>query len=405
LSCLRIYDHEKCTDINAQREKWSVEKHYYAVRAIDTVDNIMVTGSYDKSIILWDIRQSPNQINCLHAHTSHVTGIKLFQDHTIVSCSEDGSLRVFDVRKIETNKYGTECIHRVNSDDIPFISMSVSEDLSRIALNTDHNKILVLRSDEILDGHAQSDTINPVTILTGHLSANWATLKLQYFDQRMIACGSEDGALCVWDDVTGTLKKYPIHASCIWNTSYSPVTRTLITASEDGSCCLVDVATESPVDVYNDHEPCQLVDLDYQSYQIKKNRKRQMEKSPHLHQNEMDLVPCHEVLVRFGDGYYYHAEVIDVESTQDEQMLFTCLYRDYSTDDPEPVVTVGSSLVLPDWLIDNCSEECIDGHSVEELLRASRYAHSSIEKGEKNHSHYKLLQNTEPAKKRTRFSF
>ncbi len=325
----------------------------------------MVTGSYDKTIGIWDVRQSNSYITPIYAHTNHVTGLKLFPDNMIVTCSEDCTIRVFDMRK--TN----QCVHRIDTNEIGFVSMTVSEDYSHVAVNTDHNSIFILAYKDIKNTTiGEVETLNE---LRGHLSANWKTTKVQYFENNLIASGSEDGSVYIWNE-SNERKQYAIHSTCVWNVSYSPTTRTLVSASEDGSCCLIDLFNYERTGITDDQECDIHYNPDYEVYQTIKKRKRSV-KAPHLHQFGKDLLPCESVLVRYSDGYYYHAEVIDANCTKDGQVLFTCRYRDYSQDDPEPVVTVGSSLVVPGSLLENCSEDCIDDHTVHEILQASQHVH------------------------------
>lgn len=61
-------------------------------------NNTFITGSEDSKIKLWDIR-APRNISNFSGHNDDVTGVTMSSAFTVLSCSEDCTLREWDLRK------------------------------------------------------------------------------------------------------------------------------------------------------------------------------------------------------------------------------------------------------------------------------------------------------------------
>jgi COMPASS component SWD3 len=62
--------------------------------AISPKGNILVSGSYDEAVFLWDVRSGRRMRN-LPAHSDPVSGVDFVHDGTLIaSCSSDGLMCV-----------------------------------------------------------------------------------------------------------------------------------------------------------------------------------------------------------------------------------------------------------------------------------------------------------------------
>ena len=94
--------------------------HYIYALAFSPKGNILVSGSYDEAVILWDVR-SRQKLRTLPAHSDPVGGVDFVRDGTlIVSCAGDGLIRIWDT--------GTgQCLRTlVHEDNAPVVSVRFS---------------------------------------------------------------------------------------------------------------------------------------------------------------------------------------------------------------------------------------------------------------------------------------
>ncbi|MDI1489842.1 MAG: WD domain protein [Ramalina farinacea] len=70
--------------------------HYIYTLAFSPKGNVLVSGSYDEAVILWDVR-TRQKLKTLPAHSDPVGGVDFVRDGTlIVSCAGDGLIRIWD---------------------------------------------------------------------------------------------------------------------------------------------------------------------------------------------------------------------------------------------------------------------------------------------------------------------
>ena len=77
--------------------------HGSRIGSLDAHNNLLITGSRDKMIKLFDIRSSSlSPINCFSGHSQEICGIKLSSDsHYIASGGNDNKLILWDIRKMK----------------------------------------------------------------------------------------------------------------------------------------------------------------------------------------------------------------------------------------------------------------------------------------------------------------
>ncbi|EDN10114.1 will die slowly protein [Histoplasma mississippiense (nom. inval.)] len=88
--------------------------YIYSV-AFSPKGNMLVSGSYDEAVYLWDVR-SARVMRSLPAHSDPVAGVDIVRDGTlIVSCASDGLIRIWDT--------GTgQCLRTLVHEDNPPVS-------------------------------------------------------------------------------------------------------------------------------------------------------------------------------------------------------------------------------------------------------------------------------------------
>ncbi len=155
-------------------------------------DDYIVSGSYDKTLIIWDINKG-TQLMKLKGHTSPVKCVTKISNNCIVSGSFDKTLRVWNIiskRKIYNTLFKSRtlmilkghtslvtCVTKLSDDRI----VSGSEDTTLIIWDINTGKIL-----KKLEGHT-----------------NYVTCVIKLSDDRIVS-GSYDHTLIIWNISTNT---------------------------------------------------------------------------------------------------------------------------------------------------------------------------------------------------------
>lgn len=81
---------KQCTQGKAHPTPFLGHDNYIYSLAFAPKGNMLVSGSYDEAVFLWDVRSRRN-MRSLPAHSDPVSGVDFVRDGTlIVSCSSDG---------------------------------------------------------------------------------------------------------------------------------------------------------------------------------------------------------------------------------------------------------------------------------------------------------------------------
>lgn len=185
--------------------------------AFNAEATVITTGSYDATIKFWDCRshdQAP--IQTLKESTDSVTGVQVVENRILAS-SVDGHVRVYDIRN------GT-CTQD-----------NVGHPVTNAVFSNDGNCVLAssldstIRLFDIENGEMLAE-------YTGHDNSNYKITATLTSDDAHVITGSEDGRVCFFDLVEGTLvKSIKPHARLVTSVAYHPKEDIMVTTSTDGS--------------------------------------------------------------------------------------------------------------------------------------------------------------------------
>ncbi|CAD8193189.1 unnamed protein product [Paramecium octaurelia] len=236
--------------------------HYVMSVCFSPDGTTLASGSYDKSIRLWDVKTGQQKAK-LDGHSSCVNSIHFSSDcSTLASGGYDQSIRLWDIKK------GKEKAKIVGHSSTVY-AVCFSPDGTVLAFGSGDQSIRQLdikmgQQKAILDGHSS-------TVYTVCFSPDGTTLASGSGDQSIrlwdfktkqqlaileghsvcfspdgaaLASGSDDSSICLWDVKTGQQKaKLNGHSSCIKSISFFPDGKILASGSHDKFIRLWDVKT------------------------------------------------------------------------------------------------------------------------------------------------------------------
>lgn len=182
----------------------------------------MVSGSSDWTIIVWDLNAPPENriVDTLREHKGGVLDIKM-DAHYIVSCSKDSCICVWDraTRKLFRKLVG----HKGPVNAIGF------QDDRVVSVSGDGSMILW----DMLSG-------NRIRTFEGHERG----LACVVFKDDWLISGSNDKKIKIWDPRTGEcLNTLSGHDHLVRSLSFNPGTKRLVSTSYDRSIRIWDVVT------------------------------------------------------------------------------------------------------------------------------------------------------------------
>ncbi len=199
--------------------------HTSTVNAVSfsTDGNILASGSSDRTIKLWDVNKG-KIIKELQIHKSGVAGVFFAPDgKTLYSSGYDGRIISWD---IETGQ-----AQRVVEDSHNVTTMSLSPNGMLIAYGTVSFEIKIY----------EAKSWNLKHILEGH--KNTPTVMAFSPDSRVLASGSSDGKIILWDVQTGEKKIEMEERGAVRSLAFSPDGRNIATGSFDNMIKIWDTST------------------------------------------------------------------------------------------------------------------------------------------------------------------
>lgn len=145
-------------------------------------DDVLVSGSYDTSVHLYDLRSSSRaQVQELSEAKDSITTVLSPPDsNEIWTASVDGYVRIYDVRNAQAS---------VDNLGTPVSSICLSNDRECILSSTLNNSLYLL----------DKSTGELLSIYRGHLSSIYKLECCILYDDSTVISGSEDGNVCLWD--------------------------------------------------------------------------------------------------------------------------------------------------------------------------------------------------------------
>eukprot|EP01127_Copromyxa_protea_P014003 TRINITY_DN3838_c0_g2_i1.p1 TRINITY_DN3838_c0_g2~~TRINITY_DN3838_c0_g2_i1.p1 ORF type:complete len:2315 (-),score=541.03 TRINITY_DN3838_c0_g2_i1:41-6064(-) len=211
-------------DVDTGKKINTFKGHDSAVRGVffDSKGRMVVSASRDNTLRIWDIRNG-NQVHVMRGHTDWITSCAYNPDgNRIASCAWDNTVRLWNPRK-----------------DKPIKTMEGHESsVALVRFSKDGKNIISCGFDNVLKIW-DAETGTEITTLAGHKE------RVNGFSQNsagLIASVSDDATIRIWDPLAATeIRTLVGHSSAIRSAAFHPVTKTIVTASDDKTMKYWDV--------------------------------------------------------------------------------------------------------------------------------------------------------------------
>ncbi len=202
--------------------------HGGSIWCIDRSDDILFTGSYDKTIKIWQASKG-DCLTSFRAHNSWVSSINYDKSHnTLVSCSWDCSIKLWNINTMQN----TLSLHEENSNALHCVVSNLNE--NEVIVGNEFKNVdiwNVNRSSKVLSLNGHSERIN--------------TLKHR---DNLILSGSEDKYARIWDRRTkNTEIVLAGHTKGITQIEYDYLNNRVYTASCDKTIKMWDIRKGSEI--------------------------------------------------------------------------------------------------------------------------------------------------------------
>ncbi|NET36944.1 MAG: NACHT domain-containing protein [Cyanothece sp. SIO1E1] len=239
----------KVWDIRTEQCLMSLEGHCERIRmlALSTDGETLISGSEDRTIKVWDIRTG-QCLQTLAGHADKILSVAFnSQGNLFASGSFDQTVKIWSMRTgqcLQTLQGHTSWVWSIAFH--PAGDLLASSGLDQQVKLWDVHTGQCVRT---LQGYAQlirslalasnPDQPNPDTARPNNQAT---TVELDRSRRQMLASGSLDGAIRLWEVQTGQLlKTLRGHQAGVWSVAFSPGAQTLASSSEDHTIKLWDV--------------------------------------------------------------------------------------------------------------------------------------------------------------------
>jgi len=197
----------------------------------------LASGSEDATIILWDVSTGKPIGQPLTGHTDVVYSVAFNPDgKTLVSGSDDTTIILWDV------SLGKPIGQPLTGHTNAVVSVAFSPDSKTLASGSKDNTIILWNISTGLNASV-SKYVPIGQPLTGHTSSVYSVAFSP--DGKMLASGSDDTTIILWDVATGKPIGQPLtgHKGPVWSVVFSPDGKTLASGSDDNTIILWDVSS------------------------------------------------------------------------------------------------------------------------------------------------------------------
>ncbi|CAH1112683.1 unnamed protein product [Psylliodes chrysocephalus] len=192
-------------------------QHNHIVKSVDFSrdSNLMVTGSNEKLVRIFDLNKTEASPEVFSGHTAGIRRVMFFRNDThLVSCADDKTLRVW-------NRSTGQEIQKVEFNSTPN-SLEVSKDGSVLTV-TYSNHVIFL----------DSETLNKIREFSIPSTVNSASL---HPDKTIFVAGGDDLKVYKFDYTTGTeIESFKGHFGPVHCVKFSPDGELYASGSEDGT--------------------------------------------------------------------------------------------------------------------------------------------------------------------------
>lgn len=226
--------------------------HNYVYQiAFSPKGNMLVSGSYDEAVYLWDVR-SARVMKSLPAHSDPVGGIDVVWDGTLIaSCATDGLIRIWDTAT-------GQCLRTlVHEDNPPVTSVKFSPNGKFVLAWTLDDCVRLWnyvegRCIKTYQGHAN----RKYSIGGGFGKYGFAGIPPDAF----AVSGSEDGSILCWDVVSKkVLQRIEGHNDVVLGVDTCVIEnkRLLVSCGLDRTVRVWEEIERSPEEDQNDEQPAE----------------------------------------------------------------------------------------------------------------------------------------------------
>jgi WD40 repeat protein len=244
-SCARLDELSNCSagqlllrdadGLNLIGEALTAHNNWIASLAISKDNSLLATGSWDHTVILWDISNpaAPERLSTLTEHSASVRTVTFSPDGKIVaSGSDDGGVNLWEV----TNPTSPQLLYSLDAAFYDVIGLSFSPDGNFLASgNGDAEVILWDVNTGLQIGSA----------LLGHKGPVWRVAFSP--NGQIMATAGVDGVVILWDVASRTRIGQPLsgHNGEIYSLAFSPDGKKLSSGGEYGELLLWNIADEN----------------------------------------------------------------------------------------------------------------------------------------------------------------
>mmetsp|Transcript_6441 Transcript_6441/g.15082 ORF Transcript_6441/g.15082 Transcript_6441/m.15082 type:complete len:298 (-) Transcript_6441:314-1207(-) len=180
-------------------------------------DSVVVSGSYDKTVRIFDCRsRSFDPIQTMAHFKDSVTSIAV-RGHEICAGSVDGYIRTFDIRAGEVT---SDCVGQA----VTCVTLTEDGNCALTSCMDSKVRLFDRSNGELLQSYA------------GHKNTSYRVESCMTRGDAYVVSGSEDGTIHFWDLVGGKeMHKLTGHEGVVCSLSYHPTETCLLSTSVDGT--------------------------------------------------------------------------------------------------------------------------------------------------------------------------